>query len=92
MKLFPSFGARRELCGIAMEGINGGIMELRIYKELRLRLTIFKVQGMGHGRLEPERRSARFEMAIARGNQFGQNCGHVVAIFCASETGPRDGK
>ena len=48
-------------------GINGGFMDLRIYQELRPRITSFKVQ------LEPERRLSRFEMDIARGNQFSKN-------------------
>ena len=37
------------------------------------RTRLFKVQGMGHGRLKPERRSSRFEIGSARQIQFSKN-------------------
>ena len=71
--LFPSFGAMRGLCGIAMEVTNGRFLDHRFYMELEPRTRLFKVQGMGHGRLKPERRSSRFEIGSAHQIQFSKN-------------------
>ena len=61
-RLFPSFGAMRGLCGIAIEVIKGGFLEFWFYMELMPRTRLFKVQGMGHGQLRPERRSSMFKI------------------------------
>ena len=63
----------RGLCGITMEVINGTFLDLKFYMELRPRTRFFKVQGMGHERLKPERRSSRFEIGSARQIQFSKN-------------------
>ena len=67
-EVISGFGAMRGLCGIAMEVMNGGFLDLWFNKESRPETGVFKVQGMGHGRLRPERRSLRFEMDIAHGS------------------------
>ena len=56
-----------------MKVINGGFLDLKFNMELMPETRLFKVQGMGHGQLRPERRSSRFEIGSARQIQFGKN-------------------